>query len=103
MDGSVNSSCRETYSERLTFFRLLNRAEKECEAVNQGYGKLLAGIIQIEVIGIIFEECIDNSKCNRTKSAMPFAGTLICQGHVTRLVAGHIGKKEHLPERIPAP
>jgi hypothetical protein len=65
------------------FSRVLNRAEKKCEPVKQGVGKLLAIIIRFEVILGFFEECIDDSKCARTKSAVPFADTLIRLRHVT--------------------
>ena len=62
------------------FFRLLNAAEKECEFVKHGFCKVPAGIIRIQAILIFFEECIEDSKCARTKSVVPFTDTLIHLG-----------------------
>jgi hypothetical protein len=65
------------------FFRLLNGAEKECEFIKQGLHEVLATIIRIEVVGVCIEECINDSKCGRAESAVPFAYTLICLGCAT--------------------
>lgn len=77
--GGLGTSIRMTH---FLFFRLLNAAKKECEVVEQGPRKGLAAIIRIKVISVCFEECIDDSKCGWTKSAVPFTDTLIRLGHV---------------------
>lgn len=64
-------------------FCLLNAAEKEGKLVKQGLRIVLAVIIRFKLIVVRFEECIDDSKCSRTKSAVPFADTLIYLGHAS--------------------
>ena len=69
----------------LPFFRLLNAAKKKRKFTKHGLRKFLATIIiWFEVIGgVRFEERINNRKCGRAESAVPFAHTLICLGHAT--------------------
>lgn len=93
------------------FFWLLNTAEKESEIIQQGLCEVPAAIIRIKAIGLVFEECIYNSECSRTKSAVPFADTLIHLRHArsSKLKLGHIigmikstYEKEYRPPNLDA-